>query len=300
MTKPDLVILFSGQGKLRPEILGPPPELLEVLDEIGRTGRQLALGAEEETALLVYSASVAAFRRVTRAGWPFRALLGQSFGEIPALVCGGAFTVQEGAEIVAARERALRSLPPGAGCMATVRAPARTVRAMIADLGASDIAIAVENSPTETVISGGHGSVQRMLNAAVSRGISVARLSSKHPVHCPPLMEEVACSLSRELQGLKAQPLQVPVYSAVSNGFLDSEMNLTEYIARSVARPVRFADALHRLRQGGATRIVNCSPLEGASRYVSRVFDRCWHAFEGGFFQPITQLEPRRFLAKSA
>jgi acyl transferase domain-containing protein len=326
MTKSDVVILFSGQGKLRSELVSRHPaevsvRILEACEEIGGAkGQQLAsvFGArrsdryerhtdllstltEAETALLVYCASIAAFRHISRTGWVPGVLLGQSFGEIPALVCAGAFTVVQGAEIVAVRNQALRALKPNAGYMAAIGAGPDTVRAMLSDLGTSDLAIAVENSSTETVVAGSQKAIQRMSNAAVGRGIRFARLSSKYPLHCASLMADVAVTMSRTLRELKAQPLRVPVFSAALGCFLEDRNNLTDYLADSLTRPVRFADALNHLRQNGAAKIIDCSPLQGASRYVGRVFtDSCWHAFDHGFAEQMMSLPPRRLLAKSA
>jgi acyl transferase domain-containing protein len=294
--------------------------LLEVCDEIGgATGQRLAsaVGAllsdqsarvevlktltGDETTFLVYSASIAAFRHVSSGGWLPRALLGQSFGEIPALVCAGAFTVSQGAEVIAVRNRALRALNPNTGHMAAIGAGPDTARRIIATLGVSDLAVAVESSSTETVVAGSCHTIQRMLNAAAGRGIRFARLSSKYPIHCAPLMTEVAFSMSRALRALRAQPLRLPVFSAVLGCFLEDRHNLTDYLADSLTRPVRFADALNRLRQAGTTKIIDCSPLEGAFRYIRPVFADAWHAFAAhGAAEPMTTLPPVRLLAKSA
>ncbi len=325
MSETDVLIVFSGQGTLRGETLRHAEislRLREVCQEIGgargrhlestigelltdrpeRAAEGLNAMASDEIAFLVYGASIAAYRHVGRAGWVPRALLGQSFGDIAALVCAGAFSVEQGAEIVAVRNQALRTLRADAGYMAMIGAGADTVRAMIAALGISDLAIAVENSSAETVVAGSRETIQRMLNAAVGRGIRFARIGAKYPIHCAPLMAGAVSAMTRGLEGVSAQPLRLPVFSAVLGRFLEDRDPLTEYLAGSLARPVLFGEALSRLGQTGITRSIDCSPLEGASRYIGGVFGGgCRRAFgDPDRADGLAELPAQRMLAKSA
>src|SRR4051794_11153753 len=123
MTNTGIAIMFSGQGKFSPGsldyLLAIQPALQQVFSAIdSATGQKLetmlaALTSvhvlrrsellsrlsREETAMLVYGISVATCRHLMRHGWKPQALLGQSFGEIPAFVCGGVYSVSHGAVI---------------------------------------------------------------------------------------------------------------------------------------------------------------------------------------------------------
>ena len=114
MTRRQIAILFPGQGIVDPVAadgyLHESVQLASMLAEVDPIVRRYDPTADGEARwvpdqpgvridLLIYCASIAAYRRLeNRSPAPF-ALLGHGFGEIAALVAGGAFSILEGAEI---------------------------------------------------------------------------------------------------------------------------------------------------------------------------------------------------------
>src|SRR5579863_9877470 len=119
-----LAVVFPGQGSLDTRAVETSqrtaPGLFAAAAESGdaavprwRSAIAGALAGSSEpfgrVELKIYAASLAAFERLTERGVAPRALVGHGFGEIAALVAADAFTVPEGAQIVAARRLALTS-----------------------------------------------------------------------------------------------------------------------------------------------------------------------------------------------
>src|SRR5262245_59202614 len=117
MSRRGAVVVFPGQGLLdqSPYAEGDlRAQYAAVADEMGESRDRAAslcdrpLITHEALSLFIYAASIAHYRSLQALGLQPAALVGHGFGEIIALVCGGAFDVAQGADLVLQRSEALR------------------------------------------------------------------------------------------------------------------------------------------------------------------------------------------------
>jgi malonyl CoA-acyl carrier protein transacylase len=281
-------LLFPGQGACYPGVLDEAaevfPQVAAVLAEIdavakkrlGRTASDVLWSRKPKTLetllaedpdivqLSIFGTSVAVYRVLEAHGLRPAILMGHSFGEIAALVCAGAFTATEGAEIVCDRVEATR-LVKGDGYMAVLGTDAATSGALLSLLGDADTVVAGVNSDKQTVISGTRASMDRGSALAKVLDIPFVPLNSPLPFHSP-LMEPVKTEFARRLRRFSPRPLAVPVYSPIAGRYYQPTDNLTDWLADHLVRPVRFADAIRQLYTDGVRTVVECGALDALTK----------------------------------
>ena len=216
--------------------------------------------------LTLYATSVGMHRTLIEQGVRAHALAGHSLGEIAALVCGGAFTVAEGAEIVLHRTDVVGETNPGGAMSALGVNPARAQQ--ILDLvGDATTVIAAENGPRQTVVSGPDSTVESVESIARALKISSVRLRSPFPFHNP-LLAEASERLARRLTPLRQRPLTTPVYSPILGRYYTDDDRLTEALAGHLTSRVSFATALAALGAAGADVFVETGVGATLSRLV--------------------------------
>jgi acyl transferase domain-containing protein len=203
-----VAMLFPGQGAWYPGVLQqaatahPQVErVLATVDAVSRrrlghtiadrlwrvpapTAEALLAESPDTVQLAIFASSVALYRWLEAEGLRPDVLMGHSFGEIAALVCAGAFTVEQGAEIVCDRTEATR-LETAGGYMAAIGAGVARAESLLGVIGDPATVVAGENAETQTVISGTRAGMERA--AAVARALNIPffKLNSPYPFHSP-------------------------------------------------------------------------------------------------------------------
>jgi malonyl CoA-acyl carrier protein transacylase/acyl carrier protein len=290
MSEKKVAMLFPGQGACYPSVLQQAvhefPTVRHVLAEVDTIAQKRLSRAVSDTLwreagtiqdmvardpdvvqLAIYGTSVALYRLLESEGLQPDVLVGHSFGEIAAMVCGGAFSVQDGAEIVCDRTEACR-LAAGDGYMAAVGSGRATASALVELLGNHDLVVAGENSNTQTVVSGMRTKMDRAAEIARVLNIPFFRLNSPYAFHSP-LMEPARAEFSRRLQRFAAQPLKVPVYSPIMARYYASSDRLTECLASHLVSPVAFAPAVRALYSEGVRVLVECGALDALTKLAA-------------------------------
>jgi malonyl CoA-acyl carrier protein transacylase/acyl carrier protein len=293
MSVKKVALLFPGQGACYPGVLHRAarafPEIQAVLSEVDSVAQsrlsyrlsdvvwserpstieELLADKPAAAQLAIYSASIAVHRVLEAQGLRPDVLVGHSFGEIAALVCGGAFTVREGAEIVCDRTEAAR-LVAADGYMAALGANAATAGTLVSLVGNHDMVVAGENGETQTVLSGARSKMDRAADVARILNLGFIRLRSPYPFHSP-LMEPVKQEFSRRLQKFTPRPLAVPVFSPIGGQYYDAADRLTHSLADHLVQPVRFGDALRQLYSEGVRVFVECGALDALTKLTGKV-----------------------------
>ncbi len=276
--------LFPGQGgfyggALR-EASREYPRLattLKAVDEVaelhsGRSISRVLLGdsppdivALGESPLLlnlaIYAVSVASYKLLEEEGLAPEVLVGHSFGEIAALVCAGSFTVREGAEIVVHRCAALERLGRGGGFMAAVGTGAERAAHLVAALEREDVALAVDNGPSQVVLAGSQAGMERALTVAAALQVPTTRLHSPYPFHVPALMEPIARDFAARLRHLRPAAPRRRVFSPILGREYTAGDDLLALLAEHLVKPVRFREALLRLGGEGLSLFIECGAL---------------------------------------
>lgn len=293
MGKEMTAVLFPGQGayygRALLDLQEGYPEVKSVFAEIDSAARPLVgdLGvhtlfppraqeidhwlrdAPEALQLAIYAASVAVYSVLRKRGLRPDVLIGHSLGEITALVAAGAFTVADGAQIVCHRSLVLREAGFGDAYMAVVGTNAEQAQRLIDLVGDPQTVIAVENHPTQTVVSGRAATLDTVARLAAGLRVDFTRLKSPYPFHSP-LLEPAEEKFADRIRAIRQQPLEIPVHSPiVGRAYRDDDV-LTEILASHFTRPVRFLDSVRELAAGGASVFVESGALDALTKIVRR------------------------------
>ena len=208
--------------------------------------------------LAAYTASVAVDRVLRTAGVHPGFAVGQSFGEIAALVSAGAFAIADGARMAVGLVGVLARRGRGGG-LGLLETGEDGARGCIEAAGAPEVAVACLNAPAATVVSGPDGPLDRVLDAARGRGVRAVRLAVPYLSHHPAMAgadEEWYAMIRRFPQ----RPLELPVHSPVRGRAYHDGDDLHRALADCIVRPVRLPQTLRAVREAGATVFAEAGP----------------------------------------
>ncbi|KIF00931.1 type I polyketide synthase, partial [Streptomyces sp. RSD-27] len=181
------------------------------------------------------------------------AVVGHSQGEIAAACVAGALTVEDAAKVVALRSKALLALS-GLGGMVSVELPVEAVRARLTD----GLSVAAVNGPSSAVVSGDAAALDALLAACEADGVRARRVPVDYASHSAHV-EAIRGELGRLLEGLRPRPAQVPFFSTVTAGWLDTTRLDAAYWYTNLRRTVRFEEATRALAAEGFRFFVEAS-----------------------------------------
>ncbi|WP_412022078.1 acyltransferase domain-containing protein [Burkholderia cepacia] len=222
----------------------------------------------------IFGASVGMFGVLHARGVVPDVLIGHSFGEIAALVCGGMYSIEQGARIVCDRIASLRAAAPADGMMAAISAGADATRelidASVVTHAVRNVCVAVENHASQTVVSGPRDELERFVAACAARGTTAQTIRSPYGFHHPDLAgarEQFAVRLAAYRHGTLAIPVYSPILGRRYSGADDPGARLASHFML----PVRFADAIRAACADGIGRYVECGALNALARIVVRI-----------------------------
>src|SRR5436190_3910403 len=251
-------LLFPGQGSQSPQMRDAVerarPDLLEQAIEL--TGADPFANLEGGTRFLqpaLYCASVALWDEAGRPRGDLYA--GHSLGELAALVAAGSIDAADGLRLAARR-----------GELMQAAADEQPEGAMLAVLGGDELAlelatthglaVANENAPGQTVLSGPAHAIEAAGAEAKAQGARAARLPVQGAFHSP-AMARVVPRLREALAEVVVREPAAPVVSGVTaKPFDDARARLAE----AIVRPVRWTNVLATLHRLGAERFVEVGP----------------------------------------
>lgn len=286
----DSVFLFPGLGAystglLRQAKLAHPQvdSVFEEIDEVAAEAeippvsaflsdieppstQEMLAGPAEVIQLAIFGASIATHRILVESGARPSVLLGHCFGEIAALVSGGAFSLADGVRLVLARVAALREWE-GRGTMAAIVVNETVARHLIGVLDEPDLVVACLNAPQQTVLSGPVPAIARVDEAAKALGLRCVRLHLPYAAHHPSLRHAIPGFLERTAR-LRQGPLTTPVISPIHRRHYADDDQLCHKIAEGMALPVHFLGTLQDLHARGASLFVEAGALNALTRCV--------------------------------
>ncbi|MFG3351111.1 SDR family NAD(P)-dependent oxidoreductase [Streptomyces sp. NPDC048001] len=195
-------------------------------------------------------------------------VVGHSLGEIAAAYAAGALPLDEAVRVVTGRAEAVVPLV-GQGGMLSVELPEQEAAALLEPY-AGRLFVAALNGPRATAVSGAAGELAELRRALEARGVGVRRLSTPFASHTP-LMEPLRGELRERFAGVRGTDGGVPLYSAVRAEAVSGEDLDADYWFANLARPVRFAEAVHQMLRDGYRTFVELSPHPSLSAAVQSV-----------------------------
>ncbi|WP_306960322.1 type I polyketide synthase [Streptomyces afghaniensis] len=185
------------------------------------------------------------------------AVVGHSQGEIAAAHVAGAFTLEEAARLVALRGRTMLELG-GLGGLMTVFAPVDRVEPLL-QAWPGRLGVAVLNGPSTVVVSGENGALDELRELCARHNLRTKDVKSDIAGHGPQT-EAVKEQLLDALGTVTPRPADVPFYSTVTGGRLDTTGLDAAYWYRNLRQTVRMEAATRALLEAGHRVFVESSP----------------------------------------
>ncbi|MFG1792762.1 acyltransferase domain-containing protein [Nocardia sp. NPDC049149] len=242
-------LLFSPDAPAIDELLASNPNLLQ---------------------LAIYSTSVLAHRVLLSRGLRPDVLVGHSFGEIAALVCAGAFSVADGAEMICHRCAALRSVGELDGYQLALGTDLLRSERILQLIGDPDAVAAVENHEGQTVIAGPRASLDTARTIAGALRIGAVTLKSPYPFHSP-MLRDAAFDFAGRIRHIPQYRMEVEVYSPILGRAYRNSDNLVTALAGHLTRRVHFATAVRAVSDTGVGTFVECGSLDALTKITRRV-----------------------------
>ncbi len=223
--------------------------------------------------------SLAAMRALESEGIPVTSaafVAGHSLGEYSALTAAGALSVTDAARLLRARGRAMQeAVPVGVGAMAALLGLDFATVAQIADEAAGDeiCAAANDNDPSQVVVSGHLGAVERAVELAKAKGAKRAViLPVSAPFHCL-LMEPAARVMAEALEAVTINEPVVPLVANVTASAVSTPDAIRSLLVTQVTGAVRWRESIAWMADEGVSEIWEIGAgkaLSGMIRRISR------------------------------
>ncbi|MEV4135113.1 SDR family NAD(P)-dependent oxidoreductase [Dactylosporangium sp. NPDC049742] len=276
--RPRPVFVFTGQGArwwpLGADLLQASPVLSDVLERCDATLRDLAgwslleqLSAGTRSRLAEPAVAQPALVAVQIAlaeqwrSWGVEpaAVVGHSVGEISAAYVAGALDLADALRVAMHRGQVIGRAGGGGG-MAAVGLSLQQTRELLDRLGPDAVWVAASNAPTSTVLSGDAEQLDRVVAALDADGIFARRLESVTFASHSPVMAPLSAELEHRIEGLRARPATIPMWSTATGAPVGSDRLDAGYWAQNLRRPVLFDPVIAELRACGHDTFVEVSP----------------------------------------
>ncbi|MEU6665880.1 type I polyketide synthase [Streptomyces sp. NPDC046727] len=186
------------------------------------------------------------------------AVIGHSQGEIAAACAVGALSLPDGARVVALRSRAIAELLSGSGGMMSVGEGADAVRARLTAWDGR-LSVAAVNGAASTVVSGDPDALDELLARLREENVRAKRLPVDYASHSAHV-ETLRARLADVLDGIEPRSTQVPFYSTVTGGPVDTAELDAGYWYTNLRGTVLFEQAVQAAVADGHQLFVESSP----------------------------------------
>jgi [acyl-carrier-protein] S-malonyltransferase len=179
---------------------------------------------------------------------------GHSLGEYSALCAAGAFNVATTARLLKLRGQAMQAaVPVGIGAMAALLGAGVDAAQALADAAAEGevCTVANDNDPTQVVISGHKGAIERAIAAAKDHGFKRGiALPVSAPFHCP-LMRGAADAMAEALAATPPGAPLVPVFANVTAAPVSEPGDIARLLVEQVMGRVRWRESVAAMEAAG-------------------------------------------------
>ena len=271
--------LFPGQGsqsvgmgaalaeasQAARDVFGEVDEALgQHLAKLMREGPEDELKLTENAQAAIMAHALAVFRALTREGGvslPKAAhfVAGHSLGEYSALAAAGSFDLATTAKLLKLRGQAMQAaVPVGVGAMAALLGADLALAQKIAAAAAQSevCAVANDNDPTQVVLSGHKGAIDRAIEMAKDMGAKRAvPLPVSAPFHCP-LMQPAADAMAEALGSTEIIAPAVPLYANVTAQPVADPSTIRNQLVEQVTGMVRWRESVANMFASGVDEYV--------------------------------------------
>jgi [acyl-carrier-protein] S-malonyltransferase len=234
------------------------------LSAIMREGPEDQLTLTENAQPAIMANAVAVLRVLEQEGGVSLAdkadfVAGHSLGEYTALCAAGAFSLADTARLLKLRGQAMQAaVPVGVGAMCALLGADIDKAQKLADAAAEGevCTVANDNDPTQVVLSGHKGAIERAIGMVkdfeIKRGIA---LPVSAPFHCP-LMQAAADAMAEALAKTPPGALTVPLYANVTAAMVTDPVEVARLLVDQVCGRVRWRESVIAMQAAGVEQFV--------------------------------------------
>lgn len=185
------------------------------------------------------------------------AVVGHSMGEVAAAYVAGALSLDDAAWIICTRSKLLLRMS-GKGAMAAVALSLEQARLVVnnyKDL----VSVAVNNSPTSTVLSGDPAALTEILAKLEHDGVFGSLIKVDVASHSPQ-MDLLHHDLLLLMQSVQPRQGQIAIYSTVTGEIIDGSSLDASYWVSNLRQPVLFLSATRKLLEDQCNIFIEMSP----------------------------------------
>ena len=169
------------------------------------------------------------------------AVVGHSMGEVAAAHVAGVLSLEDAIQVVCRRSQILTQLSRQ-GCMMLTELSPDQATELINGYG-DDIALAVINSPTSTVLSGNPVAMKKLRNSLERQNLFCKMVNVDVASHSAQI-DSLRSELQEALKGLKSYPPNLPIYSTLTGTLATNLRFNADYWIDNLRKPVLLSDAI--------------------------------------------------------
>jgi [acyl-carrier-protein] S-malonyltransferase len=271
--------VFPGQGSQKvgmgaelAQASAVAREVFEELDEaLGQNlFRIMTQGPEDELTLTenaqpaIMANAIAILRVLEKEGGVALAdkadfVAGHSLGEYTALCAAGAFSLADTARLLKLRGQSMQAaVPVGVGAMAALLGADIEKATALAEAAAQGevCTVANDNDPTQVVLSGHKGAIERAIGLVKEHGIKRGiALPVSAPFHCP-LMQPAADAMAEALEKTPPTTLNVALFANVTASVVTDPAEVRRLLVEQVTGRVRWRESAIAMKDAGVETFV--------------------------------------------
>jgi [acyl-carrier-protein] S-malonyltransferase len=247
------------------DVFGEVDEALgQNLCRLMREGPEEDLKLTENAQPAIMAHALAVFRALTREGGvsldrAAHFVAGHSLGEYSALAAAGSFDLATTARLLKLRGQAMQAaVPVGLGAMAALLGADLELAQKIAAAAAEGeiCTVANDNDPSQVVLSGHKGAIDRAIAIAKDMGAKRAvPLPVSAPFHCP-LMQPAADAMADALGKTEIVAPAVPLYANVTAQAVADPSTIRDQLVEQVTGMVRWRESIANMTAAGVEEFV--------------------------------------------
>jgi len=287
-----IAFVFPGQGA---QYVGMAKEISEIskaagqvlhdaAEALGFDIRKLLFESDEETLRItentqpaILAASIACAQPLIEAGIRADFTGGLSLGEYAAHVISGSIAFKDAVRLVRKRGKYMQeAVPLGEGAMAAILGLSRedVVETCRTASEKGIVEPANFNCPGQIVIAGQVAAVNEAIRIASEKGAKRAMLLNvSAPFHCS-LLKPAGEKLSRELENVVINKMNIPVVTNVTGKIIGSEAEIKDLLVKQVSTSVLWEDCVRTLIESGADTFIEIGPGKVLSGFIKKIDKR--------------------------
>jgi [acyl-carrier-protein] S-malonyltransferase len=256
---------LAGASRTARDLFAEVDEALgQNLFRLMRVGPENELKLTENAQPAIMAHSLAVFRALTNDGGVDLAraasfVAGHSLGEYSALCAAGSLDLPTTAKLLKLRGQAMQqAVPVGQGAMAALLGADLALAQKIAEAAAQGqvCTVANDNDPSQVVISGHKGAIDRAIEMAKEMGAKRAiLLPVSAPFHCP-LMQPAADAMADALSNVVLEQPVVPLVANVTAEPTTDPDTIRNQLVDQVTGMVRWRESVANMADAGVEEFV--------------------------------------------